>query len=941
MSLDPDPATPGAAAMSDAPMWTAMNVPSVQHNRESVQRTSVPRLLVAQAQRTPENCALVCGPWTMTYRELDAASNRLARALRLRGLAPGTRIAVSLDRSIELVVALLAVLKAGSAYIPLDPHYPRQRLAHVIDNARPAAILVRTARDPLPGTSVPLVALDGEAHTIDAHSGAPLDDETDGEQPAYVIYTSGSTGVPKGVEVPHRAVVNLLESMRIEPGLTAADALLAVTTISFDIAVLEIFLPLIVGARLILARESECRDGAAFREMLERHRPTVLQATPVSWQMLLEAGWRGDAGLKMLCGGEAMTRPLANALLSRGRELWNMYGPTETTVWSSALRVTHGEGPVPLGPPIANTRFHVLDASMRSVRAGESGELFIGGDGVARGYFGLPALTAQKFLHDPFSSVPGARLYRTGDIVRIPLEGAPQCLEYLGRADHQLKLRGFRIEPGEIESILVRDPAISQAVAVAQPSPSGETVLCAYVVLRNTGAGELPEKVRVRVRSSFAAALPEYMHPAVIVALDAMPLTPNGKIDRKALPSPWPDAARVRPDNTDSPAALPRDITPVQARLAAIWQSVLGVAHVAPSANFFALGGTSLLAARLLLRLESEFGVRLSLAALLGAPTLTQQAALLGQRDGRQYDFRRVARLHASGSRPPLIAIHNTGVHYYNLAQILGDDQPLTALQLFDPSTPRSVYPCTVEAIAAEYVDLIRQQQPTGPYQLLGWCVGGVLAFEIAHQLQQRRETVAFVGVIDSWAPDTWRRMSRLRAWLAHRSYRLQLIRSDWRRVMAGQQRLRDFLSHRVLVQRVMRLLGAGEPERRRVAFDERHQSTEHYDLWLDAYLDEVSARHTPRPCDRVPMLLWSSRDHRGWCLDPRMGWGPHVPAGIDVTALEGDHFTVFQGAGLARMAATLRAVLAGRAPGVEQAGTPGSDAPDNPGLGVWGTGRG
>ncbi len=885
--------------------------PVLAYNETAADYTNqpmLPELIARQARRTPLACAVVCGSRSMSYEELDRAANRLAHKLLRRGLAPGTRIAVVLERTPELVVTLLGILKAGSAYIPLDPAYPTERLSHVLDNARPAAIVSTAAviRRFARGDTATLL-LDEEPPAIDADGSEAIERTPAPDAVAYVIYTSGSTGTPKGVQIQHRSVVNLLCAMRSRPGMTPSDTLVSVTTISFDIAVLELFLPLIVGAKVVLAEERDLTDGLSLQRVLQAHAATVLQATPVTWQLLLDAGWRNDSGIKMLCGGEALSRKLAESLLAGGGELWNMYGPTETTVWSSVLRVRRGEGPVPLGPPIANTQFYVLDERLRMVDEGATGELFIGGAGIALGYFDLPESTAQRFLPDPFRAAPNARMYRTGDIVRAPRRDSPEpAFEYLGRADFQVKLRGFRIELGEIEATLLRHPDITQAVAVVGQSPLSEPAIWAYVVRRSAASSPLADELLAELRLNLERFLPTYMHPGAIVGLAELPRTPNGKIDRKALPPPPRTAAEDQA--TDIEDRLSRKA--VETRLAAIWRSVLGVPHVDTTSNFFSLGGHSLLAARLLVRIEAAFGVRLALAALFDAPTIAQQARLVMQLETRQYDFRQMVRLHAAGSKPPLIAIHNTGVFYYNLSRLLGPEQPLTALQVFDPAV-RATLPGSLEEIAAEYVALIRRAQPHGPYQLIGWCVGGVLAFEVARQLGEQQQTVAFVGLIDAWAPGNRQRMPRMRRWLADHSYRLQLVLTDWRKTRAGQQSLGAFLRNRVIVMHLLRALGWNAPGISQVRFEDRHSTNEHYDRWLDGYLDEAAARYVPRACNRKIALLCSSREPRGWFLDPLLGWGPFVPAGIDAAVLDGDHFTVFQGNGLEQMAKTITAALA------------------------------
>jgi amino acid adenylation domain-containing protein len=883
-------------------MQIAAREPAVERPRTGdPERSTLPQLFQAQAKRTPEAVALVCGDLGMSYRELDIASNRLARELRRRGVTAPSRVAVFLDRSPELVVTLLAVLKSGCAFVPLDPTYPTDRLQYLLDNSRPAALITRgSLRERLVCEALTVIVVDSQSVSIAEQSMEALAPVASPADPAYVIYTSGSTGRPKGVVVHHHALVNLLGAMSREPGLTGRDTVVAVTTISFDIAMLELFLPLTVGARLVLAREKETADGAALLRLLLRHGVTLMQATPVTWQLLLEAGWRGQPRLRMLCGGEAMSRKLAESLLKCGGELWNMYGPTETTVWSSVLRVEPGDGPVPIGPPIANTQFHVLDGAQEPVPPGAAGELFIGGDGVALGYFDLPEATREKFVPDKFSGLPGAKLYRTGDNVRMQQGGR---MEFLGRSDHQIKLRGFRIELGEIEAALSRHPDIAEAVVVLGRDTSGEGAIWAYAVPQRSWRGT-PEALAGALRTSLAQFLPGYMRPSAIVMLDALPRLPNGKIDRHSLPAPGREKLPGR-----EPAQL---LNEIERRLAAIWSSVLGLERIDKTADFFESGGHSLLAARLLARIDAEFGRRLSLLTLFNAPSIGEQAKLLMQDGQREYEFRQVFRLQLDGSRPPLIAIHNTGVYYYNLSKCLGPDQPLTTLQLFDPSIPRQSLPKTLEDIAAEYVQLIRKFQPGGPYKLIGWSVGGVLAFEAARQLVEAGHEVSLLAMIDTWAPGERGRLPKWRAVLADYAYRGQLIGAAWKKVISREQSLAAFLAQRTVSKRLLRWLGRPQADSQaRVGFEAREASAENYDRWLLGYLEDAAQGYEPKSYPGKITLLCSAREPRGLFLDPRMGWGAFAPRGVDVAIIEGDHFTIFKGRGLEQMAARISEAMA------------------------------
>ena len=405
-------------------------------------------LIEGQVERTPEAAAVVYEDRQISYSELNRRANQLAHYLRKLGVGPEVLVGVCMERSIEMVVGLLGILKAGGAYVPLDPMYPEDRVAYMVEDSRLKVLVTEQRfRGRFAQKGTPLVCLDSDWQAISRESSENCRTEVGPENLAYVIYTSGSTGKPKGVQIPHRALVNFLISMRAAPGMTEKDILLAVTTISFDIAGLELYLPLITGARVVLASREVAVDGEGLRQLLEESKATVMQATPATWQMLLESGWKGGKHLKVLCGGEAWSRDLATQLINRCGSVWNMYGPTETTVWSTVHQVTSAEGPIMIGRPIANTEIYILDRHLQPAPVGVTGELYIGGDGVARGYLNRPELSAEKFIPNPFSEMPGSRIYNTGDLARYLPDGTIDCL---GRTDHQVKIRGYRIEPGEM-----------------------------------------------------------------------------------------------------------------------------------------------------------------------------------------------------------------------------------------------------------------------------------------------------------------------------------------------------------------------------------------------------------------------------------------------------------------------------------------------------------
>ena len=867
---------------------------------------TVTSLFEAQCRRSPEAVALLCGDEQLSFHQLEHRMNALAHRLRNHGIGRGSLVAVCLPRSPELLIALLAVIRAGAAYVPLDPAYPRLRLSQIIEDARPAALLTTSALlERLPATDARTLLLDAPSDAQDPPYPLPAVARALPEDLAYVIFTSGSTGRPKGVQIQHRGLTNLLWAMRREPGLRAEDTLLSVTTVSFDIAALELFLPLIVGAKVVLARAEEVVDGAALLRLLRRHRVTVMQATPVTWQMLLAAGWNGDPELRMWCGGEALSRHLADQLLMHGGELWNLYGPTETTIWSSALRVEAGTGPVLLGPPIANTQFYVLDAHRQRVSKGTPGELFIGGDGVALGYLNLPDLNRERFVPNPFRAIEGARMYRSGDRVRMRRSGG---MEFLGRNDQQIKLRGYRIELGDIEAALRARPQVADAVAVVATDAAGESAIHAYIVLHVPGPA--PDRGAIQdVQAELRKLLPTYMCPAAIVELPALPRTPNGKIDRAALPKPPPPEA----DAIQARAPLS---TQEQA-LAKIWNEMLEATDLEADSNFFEVGGHSLLAVRLLARIEAAYGHVLSLALLFRHPTLGAQAQLLHRMDAsgstRAFDFRQVLQLQTQGSRTPLIALNNTGI-YYGLSRHLGADQPFISLQLFDPEQPQAELPRSLEAIAAGYVRLIGRVQPRGPCALLGWCVAGTLAFEVARQLRASGRQVSQLVLFDTLVPGYLNRLPWFKSLLADYSFRWKLIAADWARARSGPRPLATFLGNREIVKKWRAWMRPLNAQAGVAAASKAPLTAEQYDQWLLHYLEEAAARYEPKLYPGSLTLFRSSSEPMGRFLDLEMGWGTFAKGGVEVQILDGDHFSIFQAPRVSEMARRLEAVLdAGR----------------------------
>jgi amino acid adenylation domain-containing protein len=852
---------------------------------------TLPHLLARQAAATPGAIAVVASAQSLTYGELEQRSDALARRLISLGFGPNARVGVFVNRTVDLVIAPLAILKSGNAYVPLDPAYPDGRLAQIVEQSGLVAIVAESEVVPPSLGSVPIVAMDDRSKP-GASNELPTLSPISPEDTAYVIFTSGSTGQPKGVQIPHGALTNFLCAMRERPGFAARDTLVAVTTICFDIAALELFLPLTVGAKVVIADEEETRDGHLLLSLLKRAGASVLQATPATWELLIEAGWRGDPQLRMLCGGEALKRHLADRLLQRSPELWNMYGPTETTIWSSARRIAPGDGPILIGPPIANTQFYVVDRNNALVPQGGLGELVIGGDGVAVGYWARPDMTRERFLVDPFRDAPGAKLYRTGDLVRMRQQGE---FEYLGRTDQQVKLRGFRIELGEIEAVLLQHHAVRHAIAIAAETASGETAIFAYVDLHNEVAASR-EQIVGALRADVAAVLPGYMRPQRITVLDAIPVLPNGKVDRRALPMP-------APEEKAEPTRL-QPLDDLEMRLAQIWREILGVESVDANSDFFELGGHSLLAARLIARVEAVFGRRINLSALFAARTLIAFASLLRSLPPRDFDFRQIVRMGSSHSEKGVFAINNTGI-FLTLSHRLGEDLSITALQLFDPLIKRENLPATVEETAREYVQLIREVQARGPYALLGWCNGGMLAFETAHQLEEVGERVSDVFLIDAWVPGYLERAGRLRSKLASLNYRLGLVMLDWTKVRSGRKSLWDFLADRAIVRRFFR-----RGQTANTISEPAYAAAQGYDDWLLDYTNQMRKAYQPKPIDGRLTVFRSASEPTGPFLDSKLGWGGMAADGVNLVVVPGDHFTVFKEPGASVLANAIEASI-------------------------------
>ncbi|WP_374015848.1 amino acid adenylation domain-containing protein [Paenibacillus thiaminolyticus] len=696
-------------------------------------------LFEAQVAKSPDAVAVRSGGETLSYEELNARANQLGRHLRQLGVQADQRIGISVSRSVHMLVGLLGILKAGACYVPLDPEYPRERLAHMIEDADISMIITeRQIADAWPECTSTVICLDADAEAIHAQLGSNPENRPHTHDLAYIIYTSGSTGRPKGVQIEHRSLSNFLQSMKQQFQLAPSDVLTAVTSISFDIAGLELYLPLLSGAEVVIATRDEARDGTRLATLLADTGRTIMQATPATWHLLLEAGWSNTDQITVLVGGEAVSVNLANQLTAAGGLVFNMYGPTETTIWSTMHRLTK-DAPVLIGSPIANTELLVLDDNLKPVPVGVKGELYIGGSGVARGYLNRLELNEEKFVRHPLDPASETRFYRTGDLVRRLADGT---LEYLNRLDSQIKLRGYRIELGEIETVLERYPGVHRAVAVLREDVPEAKALVAYLILENEelSSGEL--------RAYLGKTLPEYMIPAIFVPVNEFPLNLNGKIDRAALPSP--DGKRYLSDQL----VAPRDH--LEFELVKMWERLLGISPIGVTDKFFDLGGYSMLTLRMMAEIKQRWGIDLPINAIFTGGTIELLARLLRE-GGDSREPQVLVELHTPTrtGKKPFFLMHPAGgnvICYAQMAQLLGADQPVYGLQALPNKEGRQPFADYRER-SKRYAAEIRSVQPEGPYLLGGWCYGGVLAFSVANELKRQGQEVEQLIMMDAVVP--------------------------------------------------------------------------------------------------------------------------------------------------------------------------------------------
>lgn len=859
----------------------------------------------AAAARAPQALAVHFGEQRLTYAALDAEANRLAQALLARGLAAGERVGLALSRSLALPIALLAIAKAGGSFVLFDPDEASQRLSAKLARAGLRLLLIEGGSLAATLVSVPVLDLRAAAPELARHSSQAPMPRPDVDREVCLVFIASSDEAPGALRLSHRALALRLRSLGEVPGVRAQDRLLAVSPLALDIALMELLLPLVTGATLVLPEPRELADEARLLALLQRARISVLHALPSAWRRLIAAGWDGQPRLRAWCTADLVERRLASELLARSHDVWTLL-PCAEAAFCAAAQTLRAESAQRVGTALAHTSLHVLDAHAGLLPVGAVGELWIGGACLALGPLEDDEARRAVFVTDAISPQRTSRRFRSGERARLRRNGG---IERLPRADRRVLIDAHRIDLDTIEALLHRHPGVGEAALMSTRTGDGGLSLEAFLTAQVPGQSELLVET---LQARLAQALPLPAHPARIVVLDALPHAADGSIDRTMLRQLVAGARTA-----SSASAAPLGI--IETELHRLWCELLGREDIDAHSNFFELGGHSLLAARMLGRIELRHGRRVSLAALFRAPSLRGLATLLTRADQRDFDFRQVVKLQAVGTRTPIIGINNTGI-YYLLAKQLGPEQPFTSLQLFDPALKNAVLPQTLSEVAAAYVQLIRRVQPVGPYALMGWCVAGSLALEVACQLDEAGAGLSQLYLMDAWVPNYLRRLPWLRSVIADHTLRWHFILDDWRKMREGRQTLAEFLGNRAFMQTLQRWFA------RRLASasaeaEQREVSPEDYDQWLLHYLQRLSNAHTPRRYRGRITLFRSRREPTGLWFDPEAGWGPFAAGGVELHLVQGDHFTMFQEPGVSEMAERITRLAQTRL-------QPGPDAP-------------
>ena len=845
----------------------------------------VHQLFEAQVERTPDNCAILFDKQELSYRESNERANQLAHRLIEYGVGPDVVVGVCAERSAEMIVGLLGILKAGGAYLPLDPEYPTEQLAFMLRDCGVRLVVACGASGArVPSDGITLIRLDGQG-SMDANTDNPAVRGRPNNL-AYVLYTSGSTGNPKGVEIEHRSIVRLLFGISYVD-LDESKAILQLAPFTFDVSAFEIWGALLHGAKCVLY-PGKVPSVRELGELLRTRRVTTVATTAAWFSLIIDEEPQVFSGLRQLIvGGE----PLSVSHVRRAWdqlpnvELINGYGPTESTMLTCCYTIRHRPSAsvtsIPIGSPIANTECYVLDANLQPVPVGIKGELYVGGAGLARGYRNRPDLTRDSFIRNPFSGEPGSRLYKTGDAARFLPDGT---IDYLGRMDDQIKIRGFRIELGQVETVLRRHPKVQDAACIVTGENSSQ-LLVAYLVFRN-GFHAWPMEIREYVRRM----LPPYMVPDRFVTLNAIPLGRHGKVERHRLPALEPAAPASAHES-----AAPTDA--VEKEMVQLWEELFSRQPISCNDNFFSLGGNSLLAVKLLVRIEGAFGKRLSLASLVAAPTIRQFAAFVRAKDPVP-KIAQVTTIQPQGTKPPFFCV-GAGVLFHSLVEQMGTDRPFLSLILRKDAIEQLKAPYSLEELAGHLLDAMRERQPDGPYYIGGFCQDGILAYEIARQLMRQGQTVAMLFLFETVNPaplpedrvaSRWRRMA----------IRLKFRRGQFRQL--GVSNFPQFFRLQVASARRRFTPVAWRVSHRahKLVGDDKLNS-------LDRIVHIASRTYKPKPQSSPTLLFRCSEWPIASAGDPYFGWRSLLTGWNETIEIPGDHAGMFRQEGAEQLAKAMK----------------------------------
>ena len=834
----------------------------------------VHELISMMAAKATTKTALIFQDKAYTYLDIEESANQLAHYIIQQGIIPGDFVGIALDRSPEMLVALLAIMKAGAAYIPLDPDYPEDRIAFILEDAKAKLLITSKKYDgKFSNPRGYLLVENALAESRQLASSQP-NVKVSPHDLVYVLYTSGSTGKPKGVLIEHHNLVNLLYSMFDFPGFSEQDILLAVTTIAFDIAGLELFLPFVTGATMVLATAETTKDGNALLKLIEQKRVSVIQATPSTYKMMLSSGWEKKLDIKILCCGEPMSKDLAVKLIPRCKSLWNMYGPTETTIYSTGKQILPTDETITIGKPINNTQIFIIDEAFNLLPEGSVGEIAICGDGLARGYLKREELTREKFVPHPF--VATKKMYRTGDLGKILPNEEILCL---GRMDNQIKIRGYRIETGEVENMLESIAIIKEAVVLCKENKLGDARLVAYVVLENIKSQPVISKETINQwKETAALKLPAYMVPSHFEILHSLPLTPNGKIDRKALPEP---AFNIDNNVTRDPGVFTKE----EQFIKNIWAELLDINDISLTDNFFHLGGHSLIAIDVMSRIEQETGKKIPPSTLFQYPTISGLASVLQDQSGLN-KWKSLVPIKPTGKKDPLYIVHGAGLDvmiFNNIARHMDEDQPVYGIKAKGKDGDEKMLE-EVEEMAAFYISEMIEQNPKGPYALIGFSAGSVVAFEMARQLKAMNKQVKLLGIIDfdlneivnhgSFFNRLQKRALLFIPWLIHTT------RSFFRYPKKALE-----YQAMCLKLRYMTLLS-------RLGIENKTTLNEFYSTLQDAQSKyEFAIRQYVMKPTELTIELFVSQIKVYYQDDPKfLGWQPFAKKGIKIHKIPGDH---------------------------------------------------